>query len=281
MARPGAYLQLMRPVNLGILLLMQLLLLGKGSGWNAEMLRLPECIWVALAILATAAAGNVINDIYDTATDAVNKPGKQLVPKVIPQKNALLFYCVLLAISLFSAWFTDLGFFLFCAAVSLLLFYYTRELKGIPIAGNLLIALLTAAAVFSTRHGLYDTTLIPFAELSALAFFVNLSRELVKDVEDLAGDRAAGILTFAVRFGHLQTYRLAALVLFPAALLAMAPVLFVFESLLFRMHYAIAAAGLLWISIVIYRTNTPAQAGRLSRYLKLALFWGLLGTLWL
>lgn len=281
MARPGAYLQLMRPVNLGILLLMLLLLLGKGSGWNAEMLRLPECIWVALAILATAAAGNVINDVCDTATDAVNKPGRQLVPKVIPRKNALLFYCALLAIALLAAWLTDLGFFLFCAAVSLLLFYYTRELKGIPIAGNLLIALLTAAAVFSTRHGLYDTTLIPFAELSALAFFVNLSRELVKDVEDLAGDRAAGIRTFAVRSGHLQTYRLAALVLVPAALLALAPMLFAFESLLFRMHYAIAAVGLLWISIVIYRTNDPSRAGRLSRFLKLALFLGLLGTLWL
>lgn len=281
MARPGAYLQLMRPVNLGILLLMQLLLLGKGSGWNAEMLRLPECLWVALAILATAAAGNVINDIYDTVTDAVNKPGKQLVPNVVPRKNALLFYCALLAISLFSAWFTDLAFFLFCAAVSLLLFYYTRELKGIPIAGNLLIALLTAAAVFSTRLGLYDTTLIPFAELSALAFLVNLSRELVKDIEDQPGDAAAGIHTFAVRHGSEKTYRLAGLVLFPTVPLAVAPLIFGFENILFSLHFALAAVILLWISIAIYRTTNASEATMHSKRLKLALFYGLLGILWL
>lgn len=280
MARTGAYLQLLRPVNLGIILLMQFLLLGKGSGWNAEMLRLPECILVALATLAAAAAGNAINDLHDTATDAVNKPAKQLIPNIISRRQGLFLYSFLLVVSLLSAWFTDPGFFLFCAAISLLLYFYTRELKGIPLAGNLLIAMLTAAAVFSTRLGLYDTTLIPFAELSALAFFVNLSRELVKDVEDLPGDRAAGIGTFAVRFGHRRTYRLAAWALVPAFLLCMAPLLFGMERLPFRLHYCAAGLAILWISIVIYRTKEPFEASRISTRLKLTLLFGLLGILW-
>ncbi len=281
MARPGAYLQLMRPVNLGILLLMQLLILGKGSGWNMDLLRMPECLLVALAILFTAAAGNVINDAHDTTTDAINKPVKQLIPGVISSKQALILYAVLVASALLAAWYVELVFFLFCAAVSLLLYFYTLELKGIPLVGNILIAMLTAAAVFCTRLGLYDTTLIPFAELSALAFLVNLSRELVKDVEDQPGDTAAGIHTFAVRHGSEKTYRLAGLVLFPTVLLAVAPAIFGFENILFSLHFALAAVLLLWISIAIYRTTSASEATIHSKRLKLALFYGLLGILWL
>jgi 4-hydroxybenzoate polyprenyltransferase len=281
MARPGAYLQLMRPVNLGILLLMQLLILGKGSGWNMELLRIPECLLLALAVLCTAAAGNVINDLHDTATDAINKPVNQLIPGVISRKQAAIFYALLLAFALLAAWFVELGFFLFCAAVSLLLYFYTLELKGIPLAGNILIALLTAAAVFCTRLGLYDTTLIPFAELSSLAFFVNLSREMVKDIEDHPGDAAAGIQTFVVRYGSVKAYRFAALLLLPSAMLAVAPLILGFENIPFRLHYALAAILLLWISIAIYRTNVTSVAKMHSKRLKLALLWGLLGILWL
>jgi 4-hydroxybenzoate polyprenyltransferase len=193
----------------------------------------------------------------------------------------LTLYAALLLAALTAAWFVELGFFLFCAAVSLLLYFYTLELKGTPLAGNILIAMLTAAAVFCTRLGLYDTTLIPFAELSALAFFVNLSRELVKDVEDQPGDAAAGIQTFAVRYGSEKTNRLAGIVLFPTVLLAAAPLLFGFENMLFRLHYALAAIFLLWISIAIYRTNSDSEAAVHSKRLKLALFYGLLGILWL
>lgn len=281
MARPGAYLQLMRPVNLGILLLMQLLILGKGSGWNIDLLRMPECLLLALAIVCTAAAGNVINDLHDIETDAVNKPGKRWIPDVVSRKQAYIFYAALVLAALMASWFVELGFFLFCAAVSLLLYFYTLELKGIPLAGNILIAMLTAAAVFCTRLGLYDTTRIPFAELSALAFFVNLSRELVKDIEDQPGDAAAGIQTFAVRFGNVKTYRLAAFVLFPTVLLSAAPLIFGFENLPFRLHYALAAVFLFRTFISIYRADELKQARQLSLQLKLALFFGLLGILWL
>ncbi len=281
MARPGAYLQLMRPVNLGILLLMQWLILSKGSGWNMELLRMPECWLLALAIVCTAAAGNVINDLHDIETDAVNKPGKRWIPDVVSRKQAYIFYAGLVLTALIGSWFVEPGFFLFCAAVSLLLYFYTHELKGVPLAGNILIAMLTAAAVFCTRLGLYDTTLIPFAELSALAFLVNLSRELVKDIEDQPGDSAAGIQTFAVRYGSEKTYQLAGIVLFPTVLLAAAPLIFGFENILFRLHYALAAIILLWISIAIYRTKSDSEAPIHSKHLKLALFYGLLGILWL
>jgi 4-hydroxybenzoate polyprenyltransferase len=281
MLRAGAFFRLMRPVNLGILLLTQFLLLAKGSGWNAELLRFPACFLLTLAILGTAAAGNVINDIHDTATDAINKPQKQLIPDIISRRQALTFYFLLLSASLVAAWFTEPGFFLFCASGSLLLYFYTRELKGIPLAGNILIAMLTAAAVFSARLGLFDTTGIPFAELSALSFFVNLTRELIKDVQDMPGDQAAGIHTYPVRYGIKSTHHLAAWLLIPAVVIAAAPLLFSFETWPFRLHYTGAALLILWISIHIYRLDSPSRSGIISRNLKLILFYGLLGILWL
>lgn len=281
MTRPGAYLQLMRPVNLGILLLLQLLLLGKGSGWNTALLRWPECLWLAWAILSAAAAGNVVNDLLDTATDAINKPEKQLIPERITRTEAWRLYALLVVSSLLSAWFVDPGFFIFCCAISILLRFYTSDLKGIPLAGNILVAMLTAAAVFSLRLGLYDTTRIPFAELSALAFFVNLARELVKDVEDLPGDGAAGIRTIAVCYGIDRTMQLASLALLPAFILAAVPVFLAIDGLLFRLHYLIAALAILWISIAIYRNRRPEKASTISLQLKLLMLYGLLGMLWL
>jgi 4-hydroxybenzoate polyprenyltransferase len=103
----------------------------------------------------------------------------------------------------------------------------------------------------------------------------------VKDIEDQPGDAAAGIHTFAVRHGSEKTYRLAGLVLFPTVLLAVAPAIFGFENILFSLHFALAAVLLLWISIAIYRTTSASEATIHSKRLKLALFYGLLGILWL
>ena len=60
---------------------------------------------VILLLVATAlltASGNVINDIYDVATDSINKPGKVLVGKSIPEKKAFTLYIIVTSIAIVS-----------------------------------------------------------------------------------------------------------------------------------------------------------------------------------
>ena len=60
---------------------------------------------VMLLLLSTAlitASGNVINDIYDVATDRLNKPDKLIVGLKITEKKAFILYTVLTSIALLS-----------------------------------------------------------------------------------------------------------------------------------------------------------------------------------
>jgi len=50
---------------------------------------------LVLATLCIAAAGNVINDIYDIETDLVNKPDKVIVGNSISEKAAFNIYILL------------------------------------------------------------------------------------------------------------------------------------------------------------------------------------------
>ena len=55
---------------------------------------------LVLSTLCIAAAGNIINDIYDVETDLVNKPKKVIVGKSISEKQANNLFIILNVISL-------------------------------------------------------------------------------------------------------------------------------------------------------------------------------------
>ena len=70
---------------------------GAADYWfNALLLILPAVL--------TAAAGYVINDIFDTLTDSINKPDRVTVGKTITKLQAWVLYAVLTIISLLISW---------------------------------------------------------------------------------------------------------------------------------------------------------------------------------
>ncbi|RMF31346.1 MAG: hypothetical protein D6765_01890 [Bacteroidetes bacterium] len=103
---------------------------------------------------------------------------------------------------------------LFPLAVALL-WVYARWLKRMPFWGNLLVSLFCAGVVallwLAETEGIARLrALAPeraallqvvFWAFAALAFLANLFREIVKDLEDLEGDAAAGARTLPVVWG--------------------------------------------------------------------------------
>jgi len=293
-ARLSALIQITRPVNLGIILLTQLLFIAKAAGWcdwggssflaaisgiNTDVLRWHDAGFLMLATLCAAAAGNVVNDIEGQASDAVNKPERRRVGTVIGARTAWIWYFLLLAVSVAASWMVDLTFFLFTAAVNILLFFYSSDLKRMPLAGNILVAFFTAAVVFVSRKGVEDGSVLPFSEFTMMAFLLNLARELVKDVEDMDGDRATGIHTFTVVHGVGKTLRLASLVLFLTVLLLWG--LAVLQppggGWMFRLHLTLASLYTLHLAVTLLRSRT---AGPTPRKLKLLMLFGLLAVIW-
>jgi geranylgeranylglycerol-phosphate geranylgeranyltransferase len=144
-------------------------------------------------------AGNIINDIYDLNGDKINHPFRPLPSGVISLKAALVYYFILLAMSLLlSLFISNLNFAVNLFAV-FLLYLYSYKLKHIALSGNLTVSLLTGLAFIYggiTVNYIYNS-IIP----ALFAFLINLIREIVKDMEDAEGDMREGIISFPSKYG--------------------------------------------------------------------------------
>ena len=288
-AKFRALIELVRPLNLLIILLTQALFMAKGADWlnfgaadflssfNPNLLRWQDAFFLMLATAAAAAAGNVVNDIEGQAADAVNKPDRRRVGTVLSVRTAWIWYLSLLLLSVGAAWMLDVTFFLFTLVVNLLLFFYSSDFKGMPPAGNVLVAMLTASVVFVARKGIEDASALPFSEFTMIAFLLNLAREWVKDVEDLEGDERAGVRSMAVVYGSVRTLRFTGWVLLLSVFLIAAVALFYPAELAFRIHLMLAAAGTAYMSFSVWRGS---DAGLASNRLKWLMLFGMLGVLW-
>jgi len=147
---------------------------------------------VLLAGTSTAlvtAGGNVLNDLEDLEGDRINHPDRPLVTGAISVPGARI-----LAIGLFMAGVevaipvilvAPLVGVLLAIALAALLGYEYR-LKAAGLSGNLVVAGLTGLVfVYGGAAAGNALILAPFA---AMAFLATLSREVTKDMEDVAGD---------------------------------------------------------------------------------------------
>jgi 4-hydroxybenzoate polyprenyltransferase len=181
------------------------------------------CLFVFTTLLITA-SGYIINDIYDIETDRINKPDKRIIQVHLSVSNAWHFYLsMILTGALVSLYLAiqrnDLLYWFIYPVAVFLLYGYSRWFKGTPYFGNILVSLFCAAVpgIFflseaSILKELQIRDLSSFLTLQELllsyvifAFLTNLYREIVKDLQDEAGDKLANINTAAVYFGNKTT----------------------------------------------------------------------------
>jgi 4-hydroxybenzoate polyprenyltransferase len=159
-----------------------------------------------------AAAGYILNDHFDAAIDGINKPQKKSFAASISRTSAINTFIILTSIAVAVAFFiadSILNFWLGFVQVgsSVLLALYSGVLKKIPLLGNLTVALLSALVLATV--GLYEPSFYPnFTYIfiySGFAFLISLIREIVKDVEDMEGDKISGRKTIPVALGMSTT----------------------------------------------------------------------------
>lgn len=163
---------------------------------------------MAVVILITA-AGNVINDYFDAEIDAINRPERPVPSGTVGRNAALAWAGILFFFGLVISRFTTplcLGIALFNVV---LLVAYAARLKSTPFLGNVSVAYLAASiflfgGAFAGWHSLVD--MLPIA---AITFLAMLARELLKDAEDIEGDRTGGADTLPIRIGVQKTALLA------------------------------------------------------------------------
>lgn len=222
-----AFLRLVRSLNLVFIAFTQLLFLYcviiPVFHQAGLPLPIPVYLFVLLVVasILIAAGGYIINDYFDLNIDQVNKPRRLVVEKIIKRRWAILWHWILSAagivLSTYVAW--KAGVWWLAPAnmgCVIALWFYSTTFKRKLLSGNIIISLLTAWTVmvvgFMVHYRVYKTPAVySVAEASRImritflyagfAFILSLIREVIKDIEDMAGDEKYGCRTMPIVWG--------------------------------------------------------------------------------
>jgi geranylgeranylglycerol-phosphate geranylgeranyltransferase len=156
-------------------------------------------IW-ATVVLVTA-GGNTINDYFDAEIDRINRPDRPIPSGKVQEKEAWNLSFILFAAGILITAFTNI----LCIAIalfnSLLLLLYATRMKRSCFSGNLAVSYLSASLFLFGGAYLGWEGAVRVLPIALITFFAMVSRELLKDAEDVEGDLTAGADTVPVRYG--------------------------------------------------------------------------------
>lgn len=185
-------------------------------------------VLLCFSSICIAAAGYIINDYFDVNIDIINKPHKLIIGKIIKPRWAIVWHWVLsiagIVIGIYIDYKTPTSFIgisnIICV---LLLFGYSISLKRKLLSGNVLIALLTAWSILIVPFVEWDALFnnaqlkqmyidVDFKKLyrigflyTGFSFIISLIREVIKDMEDVEGDRKYSCKTMPIAWGLRTT----------------------------------------------------------------------------
>jgi len=209
------YLRVLRPVNL-LIVLLSLVLFQYVIHTNADhnYYNLSFILLCGAALIITG-SGNLINDIFDVQIDQYNQEKHKLIPQHISIKAAWQWYFVLLVIGLVlsiivALQLDKLQWIILYPICCLALYLYSSHFKMLFGIGNFLISAFCAALpwilwiaykdqlTLSSHNNLIIQLLWCY---SALMFFSTFYREIIKDIEDIEGDRHFKASTIPIVLG--------------------------------------------------------------------------------
>ncbi len=175
---------------------------------------------IIFASVCIAAGGNIINDYFDVNIDQINKPHKLVVDKHIPRRQVIFLHLVVSLIGIMCSVFIGVRLNLFWLALAngicvLLLFGYSAALKKQFLIGNIVVSALTAwvilVLVLPEYEKLANTTFEAMEAYykilrlgilyASFSFIISVVREVIKDMEDVDGDRKNGCKTMPIMWG--------------------------------------------------------------------------------
>jgi geranylgeranylglycerol-phosphate geranylgeranyltransferase len=203
------------------------------------------------ATVCATAAGNAINDYFDRDIDRINRPDRPIPRGAVSARGTLAFSVALFLGAVVAALALPLAALAIAVANLLALVAYTEVFKGLPGVGNVVVAYLTGSTFLfgaAAVGRLWNPAVLVLFALAALA---TATREIVKDVEDLAGDREEGLRTLPIVIGESNALWIAAVVLFVAVGASAVP-------------YLMGTFGVAYVAIVVAADAVMLDATRRS-----------------
>lgn len=253
---------------------------------------------LVLSTVLIALAGYIINDLNDVKGDIINKPQKIFVGKLVTKQRADNLFLSLNFIGLLLGYYLSysidkISFFAIFIIASLLSYLYSIKLKKMLLIKNLIVAFLVFLSIFIV--GLYDIVPATSAynnqgqldvfnlvlKISVFAFLLTFLREIVKDIEDMKGDKKLGIKSLPIVLSLNKTK----LIIFVITLLT----LFSIDYFAFNLYkiktiasiylLIIVSIPLLYFMVKLKNAKTKLEFNKLSKLLKIIMLLGILTIL--
>lgn len=275
-----------------------------------------EFFLLVFSTVLIAAAGNIINDYFDVKADRINKPEKLIITKYVDRKLAILSHWVInfiaFAIATYLSIRNNTFWYVFIHLLSInALWFYSMYFKRKPLIGNIIIAGLTALVpILCGVHFFVQNNFLsvnigsinsPFKEwifrlneghfiliLAFFAFTTNLSREMIKDIEDIEGDKKLSAKTFPIKYGIKKSK------LISCILLAISPLFFsilflnqldfnihrIGPNIVFFVPVLFAILTLAFCIPILLKAKIRKEFSLVDSFIKIAMFMGIIQPLY-
>jgi 4-hydroxybenzoate polyprenyltransferase len=255
-----------------------------------------------IATILLAAAGYIVNDLYDIQTDKINKPGKVYIGNFISVRFAENIHLLLNFIAILIGIYISYSIGIRTASLAFLvvaglLYFYSTTYKSQLIVGNLMVAFFAALVplmvllfelpllkikykVFENSHFNLNFLIIWFGIYAIFAFLISLAREIVKDMQDIEGDSANNIKTLPVVFGiRFSKFSVIAVLLMIVILLIYILIRFIHDPISLTYIFPLILFPLIYTMLIIYKASHRSDYEKASLCCKIIMLTGMFYSL--
>jgi geranylgeranylglycerol-phosphate geranylgeranyltransferase len=272
MNKVKSYLEISRPVNVIITFLVVYV---AGIICGDDIFFSINLLLAGFAASFTAAAGNVINDVFDYKIDKINRPLRPLPSGKLVKSDAVIFYLMLVSASIVLSYFISIPALIIVIMTNLILYFYSKLLKGMPLAGNIAVSICTGLAFIfgGVAVGSIENSILP----ALFAFLITIIREIIKDIEDVDGDSQHEKVTLPIKYG-LSVTKISVLVFI---VLLISATIYPFVVEMYRIEYLLIVLFFVDLPLVyvikeIFSGNFLSKLSFLSLKLKVLMIFGLI-----
>ena len=289
------YLSILRPGNClmsVIAVIVGSFLVIKTANFNTAL--------AAITAFLIAASGNVINDYVDIEADKINRPRRPIPSGKIKPKTALAYSTLLFAVGIVISYFINWLALAIAALSTFLLIIYSTRLKQKLFIGNAIVSYLVGSTILFGSVAVIN----PLSELSKLLLplllmllssLSNFSREVVKTVEDLEGDKLAfikravakvkskvlerfGVESGNVKFRYSEKFMVGVAVGVLLVVVIISPLPYILKLLGFAYLMALVPTNMVFIySIyILSASKNKKRFSKASKLIKVGMFLGLI-----
>lgn len=282
----GRYFAIYRPLNIVFIAIAQWLCayyLDVNATYDS--VREGGVYWLILGTACCAAFGYWINDFLDQDRDAINKEKPSAIG-LIDEVAVYVHLGMFTLVALFAGIMLNIYFIGLFLVTIFVLFTYSKYLKNIALTGNIVVSVLCFVSIIAVAKLFPTTDYLLVLHFAVLSSFVTFAREMVKDAEDIEGDKATGAATLPITHG-IQSMNSSILIV------SIFSIAFAIISLFYQrghfqdnLKYVYLAYVVIFILIPLFYVGVKAMGAKykedyssLSQILKYILYCGILSIL--